>query len=417
MNIIKELEWRGLIHSITDQEKLEEMAKGQIKVYLGVDPTADSMHIGHLLPVIMLRRFQMYGHIPVPVMGGGTGQIGDPSGRSSERQLLDLETIESNVANIRKQVESILDLECENKPMFLNNNEWGSKISMFEFLRDYGKYFNINYMLAKDTIASRLETGISYTEFSYTIIQALDWLKMYEMYGVTMQIGGSDQWGNITSGLELLRKKHPESVCAGLTMPLITKADGTKFGKTAGGAIWLDPKKTSPYEFYQFFLNSADDDVINYLKVFTFFSQEEIAFMEKELKEKPHERFAQKELARAVTTMVHSKEDYEHALEISKALFSGDIKNLNLADIKDSFKGVSESVINVAEMNIIDFLVETEICKSKREAREFVGNNSITINGDRINDVDFIVKKADAFDEEITIVRRGKKNYFKVIFS
>ncbi|MDL2211796.1 tyrosine--tRNA ligase [Erysipelotrichaceae bacterium OttesenSCG-928-M19] len=417
MNIIDELEWRGLIHSITDREKLETIVNMQIKVYLGIDPTADSMHIGHLLPVIMLRRFQDYGHIPVPLMGGGTGQIGDPSGRSTERQLLDYSTIERNVSKIQKQVEKVLLTDVDNEPLFLNNNEWGSKISMFEFLRDYGKFFNVSYMLAKDIVASRLDTGISFTEFSYSILQALDWLKMYEMYGVNMQIGGSDQWGNITSGLELIRKKYPEAICAGLTIPLVTKSDGTKFGKTAGGAIWLDPEKTSPYEFYQFFLNTTDDDVINYLKIFTFLNQDEIRELEKEVEERPHERKAQKELAKNVTILVHSEEEYQRALEISHALFSGDIKDLKIDEIKDTFKGVSESSINASEMNVVDFLVDTKICKSKREAREFVSGNSITINGDRINDVDFIVKKEDAFNEEIAIVRRGKKNYFKVIFN
>lgn len=417
MDILKELEWRGLIHSITDEDKLKEILDKKVKVYVGVDPTADSMHIGHLLPIVMLRRFQIAGHTPVPLMGGGTGQIGDPSGRSSERQLLSLETIEANVAAIKKQVEKILDLDADNPPLFLNNNDWGSKISMFEFLRDYGKYFNINYMLAKDIVASRLDTGISFTEFSYSILQSLDWLKMYEQYGVNMQMGGSDQWGNITAGLELLRKKHPESVCAGLTIPLITKSDGTKFGKTAGGAIWLDPKKTTPYEFYQFFLNTADADVINYLKVFTFLSQEEIIEIEEELNKNPHERLAQKTLAREVTTMVHSQEDYENALTISQALFSGDIKNLNIEDIKSSFKGVPESTVTNEEMNIVDFLIETQVCKSKREAREFVSGNSITINGDRITDLEFVVKKEDAFNNEITIVRRGKKNYYKIKYN
>ncbi|MEG0364959.1 MAG: tyrosine--tRNA ligase, partial [Erysipelotrichales bacterium] len=413
---LEELEWRGLIHSITDEDKLKMMLTKPTKLYVGVDPTADSMHIGHLLPIIMLRRFQQAGHIPVPLMGGGTGQIGDPSGRNSERTLLDIETINSNVESIKKQVKKILDLDADNAPIFLNNNDWGSQIGMFEFLRDYGKYFNINYMLAKDIVASRLDTGISFTEFSYSILQSIDWLKMYENHNVTLQIGGSDQWGNITAGLELIRKKHPEAICAGLTMPLITKADGTKFGKTAGGAIWLDPKKTTPYEFYQFFLNTADADVINYLKVFTFLSKEEISAIEEDMKENAHQRLAQKTLAKEMTIMVHSLEDYENALKISKALFSGDIKELDIEDIKGSFKGVPTFEMEDSELNVVDFLVNTTICKSKREAREFVSGNSITINGDKITDLEFIVKKSDAFNNEITIVRRGKKNYFRVNF-
>lgn len=414
MNILEELEWRGLINDVTDRESFEKMVQQEIKVYLGIDPTADSLHIGHLSPVVMLKRFQNFGHIPVPLMGGGTGRIGDPSGRASERQLLSIEEINSNVANIRKQVEMILDTDVENKPLFLDNATWGSKISMFDFLRDYGKFFNINYMLAKDSIASRLDSGLSFTEFSYTILQALDWLVMYEQYGVNMQIGGSDQWGNFTSGLELIRKKHPDAKpCVGLTMPLITKADGTKFGKSASGAIWLDPKKTSPYEFYQFFLNSADADVIKYLKVFTFLTQEEITAIKQEMEVKAHERLAQKTLAKEVTIMIHGQEAFDNAIKISQALFSGDIKSLNIDEIKASFNGVPKSSVS-EDLNIIDFLIETSICKSKREAREFVTGNSITINGDKVTDLEFIVKKEDAFNQEVTIVRRGKKNYYKI---
>lgn len=417
MNFLEEMQWRGLIHTISDYDKLDQILKTGISVYLGVDPTADSMHIGHLLPVVMLKRFQMAGYTPVPLMGGGTGRIGDPSGRSNERSLLDIEIIRENVEKIKLQVSNIMDLNAKNQPLFLNNDDWGVKISMFEFLRDYGKYFNINYMLAKDSINSRLDTGLSFTEFSYTIIQAIDWLIMYEQHDVNMQIGGADQWGNITSGLDLIRKKHPDSVCVGWTIPLLTKADGTKFGKTASGAVWLDAKRTSPYEFYQFFLNSADADVIKYLKVFTFLSKEEIEEIEKSLKSEPEKRLAQKTLAQHVTTMVHSQQAYERALEISNALFLGNIKELNYNEIKDSFKDVPSAKLSVSEINIVDFLSETKICSSKREAREFINNKAIRINGDVVDSLEFIVKKEDAFNNELVIVRRGKKNYFKVVFN
>lgn len=417
MKFLEEMQWRGLIHTISDYEKLDKILESGIKVYLGIDPTADSMHIGHLLPVVMLRRFQMAGHTPVPLMGAGTGRIGDPSGRSNERVLLDIEVIRDNAEKIKAQVTNIMDLNAKNKPLFLNNDDWGAKITMFEFLRDYGKYFTINYMLAKDSIASRLESGLSFTEFSYTIIQALDWLIMNEEHGVNMQIGGADQWGNITSGLDLIRKKRPEETCVGWTIPLLTKADGTKFGKTASGAIWLDPKRTSPYEFYQFFLNSADADVIKYLKVFTFLSKEEIEALEESLKNEPEKRLAQKALAKEVTIMVHSEEAYNRAVEISNALFSGDIKSLNYDEIKDSFRDVPSVEVNDNEINIVDFLADTKICSSKREAREFVNTNAIRINGYVINSLDYLVKKEDAFNNELSIVRRGKKNYFKVIFN
>lgn len=414
--LLDDLKWRGLIHSISDEEKLEELLEGQIKLYLGIDPTADSMHIGHLLPVILLKRFQEYNHVPVPLMGGGTGRIGDPSGRSTERVLMDEKTIQDNYNAIKSQVEHVLRGNSLVKPLFLNNETWLEKISMFEFLRDYGKFFNINTMLAKDIVANRLDTGISFTEFSYSILQSIDWLKMYEDHGVAMQVGGSDQWGNFTAGLDLIRKKHPDAKCVGLTIPLITKSDGTKFGKTASGAIWLDPKKTSPYEFYQFLINTSDDDVINYLKSFTFYSKEEIIALEKDMKENAHLRNAQKALAKSLTCLVHSEEDYNRAVEISNALFSGDISKLTIDEIKSSFNGVNEAIINDDETNIVDFLVNTSICKSKREAREFVSGNSITINGNKVNDLEFIVKKEDAFNKEISIVRRGKKNYFKVLF-
>lgn len=416
MNIYEELEWRGLVNDVTDMDKLAKLMKSGIRVYCGVDPTADSMHVGHLLPIIILRRFQLQNYTPVALMGGGTGRIGDPSGRDTERQLLDVETINHNVAKITKQIKRLLSFEGKNKAIVLNNNDWLKKITMYEFLRDYGKFFNINNMLAKESVAARMENGVSFTEFSYQILQSIDWLEMNNLYKVNVQIGGSDQWGNITAGLDLIRKQNPKASCVGITIPLVTKSDGTKFGKTAEGTIWLDPKKTSPYEFYQFFLNTSDADVMGYLKAFTFLTKTEIEKVETDFKAKPHERLAQKTLAKEMTIMVHSLEDYNKVVKISEALFSGDIKTLNYDEIKDSFKGVPESVIDEAQINIIDLLVKAKICSSKREAREFVTNNSITVNGVKVNDVEFMVKKSDAFDQEATIIRRGKKNYFKVLF-
>lgn len=415
-DFLEELKWRGLVHTISDESKLEEMLRGQIKLYLGVDPTADSMHIGHLVQVIMLLRFKKEGHIPVSLMGTGTGRIGDPSGKKSERTLLDLEVIDYNAKKIEQQVRHILRADSGGAPIFLDNASWGAKITMFEFLRDYGKFFSINTMLAKDIVANRLESGISFTEFSYSILQAIDWLTMYERYNVQMQIGGSDQWGNFTAGLDLIRKKHPTATVVGLTSPLVTKSDGTKFGKTESGSIWLDPEKTSPYEFYQFFINTADADVINYLKMFTLLPRAEIETLALSLQNEPHLRAAQKALARELTCLVHSESEYQRAVEISQALFSGAIKDLTITEIKNTFQGVPESFMSAEQLNVVDFLVEAEICTSKREAREFVSNNSITINGELVNDLNKIISKQDAFNHEISIVRRGKKKYYRVVY-
>ena len=283
MNLLEDLRWRGIIYQQTDEEGLKETLENQrISLYCGVDPTADSMHIGHLLPFLTLRRFQQNGHRPIVVVGGATGLIGDPSGKKEERKLLTLETVQENVEGLQKQFERIFDFEGENGAVMTNNYDWAGSMNLVTFLRDFGKYVGVNYMLAKDTIASRLETGISFTEFTYTIIQAMDFLHLYQNYDCKLQIGGSDQWGNITTGLELIRKVESEGAKAyGLTIPLVTKADGTKFGKTEGGSIWLDSEKTSPYEFYQFWFNTADADVIKYLKFFTFLAKEEVEQLEK----------------------------------------------------------------------------------------------------------------------------------------
>lgn len=413
---IEELRWRGLIYDITDEEKLEKLLEEGLKVYNGFDPTADSLHVGNLVPLTLLRRFQLQNQKIYALVGGGTGQIGDPSGRKDERTLLDLDQVKYNVDKISAQITKILAKE-DNPVVLVDNAEWGNKITMFEFLRDYGKYFNISYMLAKESVSSRLESGLSYTEFSYTILQALDWLHLYNKYGINMQTGGSDQWGNITSGLELIRKKTQENNCVGLTVPLITKSDGSKFGKSVGGAVWLDAEKTSPYEFYQFFLNTPDDDIIKLMKVFSFKSKEEIEAIEKEFLANPHQRLAQHELAKEMCILIHGEAEFEKALEASKALFSGNIKDLDIDMIKTLFDGVPTCEISEDQLNIIDFLVETNICKSKREAREFVGNGAILVNGEKVVDDAFIVDRHDAFNNEISIIRKGKKKYHKVIFN
>lgn len=417
MNILEELAWRGIIYQQTDEEGLKELlSKEKITLYCGVDPTADSLHIGHLLPYLTLRRFQIAGHRPIILVGGATGMIGDPSGKREERKLQSIETVKKNVDAIKKQLEKIFEFDGENGAIMVNNYDWTSSMNVITFLRDYGKHIGVNYMLAKDTIASRLETGISYTEFSYTLLQAMDFYHLYKNYNCRMQIGGSDQWGNITTGLELIRKMEPEGAKVfGLTIPLVTKADGTKFGKTESGAVWLDPEKTTPYEFYQFWINTADADVIKYLKYFTFLSKEEIEELEVSVKEEPHLRKAQKALAEEMTRMIHGEEALEQAIKISEALFSGNVKELTASEIEQGFKDVpSYEYTDGGEIGIIDLLVKAGIAPSKRQAREDVKNGAIYINGERNTDIDYVMTNADRIEGKFTVIRRGKKKYFLI---
>lgn len=417
LNLLEELQWRGIVYQQTDEEGIQELLeKEKISLYCGVDPTADSMHIGHLLPFLTLRRFQKLGHRPIVLVGGATGQIGDPSGKKEERKLQTLDQVEHNVSCIKKQLESIFDFESENGAIMVNNYDWTSTMDVITFLRDYGKHIGVNYMLAKDTVASRLDTGISFTEFTYTILQAMDFLHLYENYNCKMQIGGSDQWGNITTGLELIRKMAGEGAKAyGQTIPLVTKADGTKFGKTESGAIWLDPEKTSPYEFYQFWINTADADVVKYLKFFTFLSREEIEALEKSIAEEAHLRKAQKALAEEMTRLIHGEEALNQAIKISAALFSGDVKDLTAAEIKQGFKDVpSYEHTTDEEIGLVDLLVAAKICPSKRQAREDVANGAVSINGDRVTETDYILSDNDKIENQFTIIRRGKKKYFLV---
>lgn len=416
MNIIDELEWRGAIYQQTDESGLRELTeKESISLYCGIDPTGDSMHIGHLIPFMILRRFQDAGHKPIILVGGATGTIGDPSGKKEERKLQSLEQINKNVEGLRAQLGQIFDFDGSSAATMVNNYDWTKDLSILDFLRDYGKSFNVNTMLAKDIVQSRLEAGISFTEFAYQILQAMDYNHLYEFHDCRLQIGGSDQWGNITAGLDLIRKKQGEDAKAfGLTIPLLTKADGTKFGKTEGGAIWLNPEKTTPYEFYQFWLNTDDRDVVKYLKYFTFLTEAEIADLAKQVEQEPHLRAAQKTLAAEMTKFIHSKEALDTAIKISQALFSGDIRDLTADEIEQGFKDVPSFTAQKEEKNLVDFLVELGIEPSKRQAREDVSNGAIYLNGERVQDLEKVVAEADRIENRFTIVRRGKKKYFLV---
>ncbi|VXB46675.1 tyrosyl-tRNA synthetase [Bacillus sp. 349Y] len=417
MELLKDLDWRGITYQQTDAEGLEkQLEKESISIYCGIDPTADSMHIGHLLPFLTLRRFQNAGHRPLVLVGGATGLIGDPSGKSEERKLQTVEAIQENVACIKVQLESIFDFQGENGAVMVNNYDWIGSMDVVTFLRDFGKNVGVNYMLAKDTISSRLESGISFTEFTYTILQAMDFNHLYDHYNCKLQIGGSDQWGNITTGLEMIRKTHDEETKAfGFTIPLVTKADGTKFGKTESGAIWLDPKKTSPYEFYQFWINTADADVVKYLKYFTFLSHEEIDSLAQSVETEPHLRKAQKALGEEMTRMIHGEEALDQAIRISAALFSGDIKTLSAAEILEGFKDVPTVEASASdELGLVDLLVDAKISPSKRQAREDVGNGAIYINGERTTDLQHVMGAEDKIENKFTIIRRGKKKYFRI---
>ena len=417
MDLLQDLQWRGIVYQQTDEEGIKDtLDKEKISLYCGVDPTADSMHIGHLLPFLTLRRFQQAGHRPIVLVGGATGLIGDPSGKSEERKLQTLEQVQLNVQGIKGQLNRLFNFDGENGAVMVNNYDWAGSMDIVTFLRDFGKHVGVNYMLAKDTISSRLETGISFTEFTYTILQAMDFYYLHKNHHCRMQIGGSDQWGNITTGLELIRKMSPEgSKAFGLTIPLVTKADGTKFGKTEGGAVWLDPEKTSPYEFYQFWINTSDADVVKYLKFFTFLSKEEIETLEKAVQEEPHLRKAQKALGEEMTRLIHGEEALQQAIRISAALFSGDIQSLTGSEIKQGFKDVpSFEYEEGSSLNIVELLVNSGIVQSKRQAREDVTNGAISVNGVRVSEVEYSLNENDRIDGEFTVIRRGKKKYFLI---
>lgn len=417
MDVIQDLAFRGLINQVTDEEGLQKLLQNEkIKLYCGFDPTADSLHIGHLVGVLTLRRFQLAGHQPIALVGGATGLIGDPSGKKAERTLNPKEVVEQYSNSIKEQLSRFLDFEAkENPAQIANNYDWIGNLDLISFLRDIGKSFGLNYMLAKDSVQSRLDAGISFTEFSYMILQSYDFLKLYENEGCRLQIGGSDQWGNITAGLELIRKTVDDAKAFGLTIPLVTKADGTKFGKTEGGTIWLDKEKTSPYEFYQFWINTDDRDVVRYLKYFTFLSKEEIEQIEAEMQEAPEKRLGQKTLAEEVTKLVHGDAAFEQAVKISTALFSGSISELTADEIKQGFKDVpSYEYAGEAEVGLVDLLVMSKISPSKRQAREDISNGAIYVNGERFQDINAVLTEKNRIEGEFTVIRRGKKKYFLI---
>ncbi|MCQ1483798.1 tyrosine--tRNA ligase [Staphylococcus aureus] len=413
--LIEDLKWRGLIYQQTDEQGIEDLLnKEQVTLYCGADPTADSLHIGHLLPFLTLRRFQEHGHRPIVLIGGGTGMIGDPSGKSEERVLQTEEQVDKNIEGISKRMHNIFEFGTDHGAVLVNNRDWLGQISLISFLRDYGKHVGVNYMLGKDSIQSRLEHGISYTEFTYTILQAIDFGHLNRELNCKIQVGGSDQWGNITSGIELMRRMYGQTDAYGLTIPLVTKSDGKKFGKSESGAVWLDAEKTSPYEFYQFWINQSDEDVIKFLKYFTFLGKEEIDRLEQSKNEAPHLREAQKTLAEEVTKFIHGEDALNDAIRISQALFSGDLKSLSAKELKDGFKDVPQVTLSNDTTNIVEVLIETGISPSKRQAREDVNNGAIYINGERQQDVNYALAPEDKIDGEFTIIRRGKKKYFMV---
>ena len=405
MTLYEELMWRGLIKDVAGEDLQKKLDEEKVTFYWGTDPTADSLHLGHYSSLVTAKRLANAGHHPILLVGGATGLIGDPR-PTAERELISKETVEKNLNGIRNQVSKIF----EGKAEVVNNYDWTKDISFLDFLRDVGKYINVNYMLNKDIVNRRLETGITYAEFSYTLIQGNDFLHLFQEKNCIMQVEGSDQWGNITTGIDLIKKKLNKTAY-GFTMPLILDKYGNKFGKSEGNALWLDKNKTSSYELYQYLINTDDEMVIHYLKVFTFLSKEEIEAIEKEQLQHPESRVAQKALAREIITDLHGKEEFEKAEEMSQLLFSDNIQKLSVNDLKIGLKDVPHFEIT-EEINLVEFLVNHKIASSKREAREWITAGSITVNGEKITDLEFVVKKKDALEETLTVVRRGKKKYY-----
>lgn len=403
MTVYEDLKWRGLIQEISDDALIDKLNKGGLTFYIGTDPTADSMHIGHYSSFLISKRLAKAGHNPILLVGGATGLIGDPK-PTSERPMISKEEVSHNFEGLKKQAQEIFGFEV------VNNYDWTKDINVIDFLRDYGKYFNINYMLAKDKVKSRLESGITYAEFSYMILQALDFLHLYETRNCTLQVAGSDQWGNITSGIELIRKKLGKEAY-GMVMPLVTDSNGVKFGKTEGNALWLDKNKTSSYELYQYLINLEDCMIIDYLKKLTFLSKEEIEEYEKKNKNHPELREAHKRLAQEIITDLHGEEEYLHAKKISEALFSEKVKELSSKDIIESLKGMPTLEVELNK-NIVDFVVDLKIVSSKREAREFINAGAISINNSKINSLEYVVDSKDTIDNKVMIIKKGKKNYF-----
>ncbi len=415
MNIFDELKARGLIFQTTDEDALRKaLTEGMVSYYVGYDPTADSLHLGNLVQILTMRRLQLAGHKPYALVGGATGLIGDPSFKDSERSLQTKDTVTAWSEKIRAQLERFLDFDNgENKAEMTNNYNWFENLTFIDFLRDVGKHFTVNYMISKDSVKSRMETGISYTEFAYQIMQGYDFYELNQLHNVTLQLGGSDQWGNMTAGTELLRRKADKQGHV-ITIPLITDSTGKKFGKSEGNAVWLDADKTSPYEMYQFWLNVDDADAVKMLKIFTFLSLEEIAEIEKEFDAARHERLAQKVLAREVVTLVHGKEAYEQAVKTSEILFGGgDLRQLDAKSILAGLKGAPHHHVETDEnLALVELLISAGIVNSKRQAREDITNGAIYINGERIQELDYILSDADKIENQLTVIRRGKKKNF-----
>ena len=405
MGIYEELEWRGLIKDVSDPSIKDKLNQGGMTFYIGTDPTGDSLHIGHFSSFLISKRLKDAGHHPILLVGGGTGLIGDPK-PDAERPMITYETVDHNFNCLKAQAEKLFGFEV------VNNRDWLGKINIIDFLRDYGKYFNVNLMLQKDIVARRLDSGITFTEFSYMILQALDFWYLNKEKNVTMQVAGQDQWGNITAGIDLVRRKEGKEVY-GFTMPLLTKSDGTKFGKTNGKAVWLDAKKTSPYEMYQFFINSEDSKVIDYLKFLTFLSKEEIEELERKNQEAPHLREAHKALAREVITFIHGEDAYKEAVKISEALFSGNVKDLTAEQIEMGFNDLPSTE---GGKPLVDTLIEARLATSKREAREFIKNGAVLVNGDKVQDLEYVLTQDKAIEGKFIVIRRGKKLYALVKF-
>ena len=403
MTLYEDLKWRGLIQDISDEELINKLNNEKLTFYIGTDPTADSMHIGHYSSFLISKRLAKYGHKPILLVGGATGLIGDPK-PTAERPMITKEEVEKNIEGLTKQAKEIFGFEV------VNNYTWTKDINVIDFLRDYGKYFNVGYMLAKDKVKSRMETGITYAEFSYMILQALDFLHLYQTKNCVLQVAGSDQWGNITSGIELIRRKL-DKTAYGMVMPLVTDSNGVKFGKTEGNALWLDKNKTSSYELYQYLINLEDSMIISYLKKLTFLSKEEIEEIEKSHKERPELREAHKILAREIITDIHGKEEYEKAIKISDTLFKGNFNDLTNQELEEAFKGNEIKGIELNK-NILDILVEMNVATSKRQAREFISNNSIEIKGQKMNQMDQVIDEKHLTNGTYLIIKRGKKNYY-----
>ena len=403
MTLFEELKWRGLIKDISSPELEKKLNEGGMTFYIGTDPTADSLHVGHLSSFLISKRLKDAGHIPILLVGGATGMIGDPR-PTTERAMISYEEVNKNFECLKKQVEEIFGFEV------VNNYDWTKDINVLEFLRDYGKYFNINYMLDKDIIRRRLESGITYAEFSYMMLQALDFKYLHEHKGVDLQCAGSDQWGNITSGIDLIRKTTGDEVY-GFTMPLVTDSQGKKFGKSEGNALWLNKEKTSSYKLYQFFVNVEDSKVIDYLKIYTFLSKEEIEEFERKNNEHPELREAHKALAREIITFLHGKEEFEKAENLAHNLFQNKFKDMSKEDIEELFEGEKIKKVETG-INIVDFITNMGVVKSKREAREFLSNGAISINGDKIENLETIINDDMFIDGTYIVVKRGKKNYY-----